>query len=103
MKYRSIYITAANKTEAHRIGRALVEEKLAACTNYFPVDSIYRWEGKIEESGEFAIIAKSREELVERIIQRVKELHSYVVPCVVSWVIEKGNPKYLAWISESTD
>ena len=103
MKYRSIYITAKDEAEACRIGRALVKEKLAACVNYFPIKSIYRWEGEIEEAAEAAMIAKTREELVESLIRRVKELHSYEVPCVVSWIIEKGNPDYLAWIKESTE
>ena len=103
MEYRSIYITAKDETEAKNIGRILVREKLAACINYFPVKSIYRWKGGVEESGEIAIIAKTRAELVDRIIERVKQLHSYEVPCVVSWVIEKGNPDFLEWIKESTE
>jgi periplasmic divalent cation tolerance protein len=103
MEYRSIYITAKDKNEALKIGRILVGEKLVACVNYFPVHSIYRWQGKIEESGEVAIIAKTRDELVDRIINRVKQIHSYEVPCIVSWIIERGNPDYLEWIRESTE
>jgi periplasmic divalent cation tolerance protein len=71
--------------------------------NYFPVQSIYRWKGKIEDASEIALIAKTRAELVESVTRRVKELHSYQVPCVESWVIENGNPEYLEWIKESTE
>jgi len=81
----------------------LVQEKLAACANYFPIQSIYWWRGSIEESGETAIIIKTRAELVDQIIERVKQLHSYEVPCTVSWPIDKGNPAYLEWIRESTE
>ena len=102
MEYRSIYITTKDEKEAKIIGRILVEEKLVACANYFPIQSIYRWEGGVEEAGEMALITKTKVELVDRVVQRVKQLHSYQIPCVVSWVIEKGNPDYLAWIGEST-
>jgi periplasmic divalent cation tolerance protein len=103
MDYRSIYITAKDESEARKIAQALVSEKLAACVNYFPIKSVYRWNEKIEEAGETALIAKTRAELVERVIRRVKELHSYQVPCVESWAIENGNPEYLEWIKESTE
>ena len=101
MEYRSVFITAKDIAEARRIGQILVEEKLAACANSFPISSIYRWKGKMEEAVETAMIVKTRADLVDDIIKRVKEIHSYEVPCVVSWVIEKGNPDYLAWIKES--
>jgi periplasmic divalent cation tolerance protein len=103
LEYRSVYITVGDETEAGKIGRILVQEKLAACINYFPIHSIYRWKGNIEEAGEVAIIAKTRRELVDRVIARIKQIHSYEVPCVVSWIIENGNPDYLDWIKDSTE
>ncbi len=103
MEYRSVFITAKDAVEAQTIGRTLVEEKLIACANYFPINSIYRWKGAIEESGEVAIIAKTRAALVDSLIQRVKQLHSYEVPCVVTWNIVEGNSDYLKWIEESTE
>jgi len=102
MPFSVVYITTADEAEARCIGQALVQEKLAACVNIHPVASIYRWEGKIEEAGEFAVLAKTRAELVSRAIARVKELHSYQVPDIVSWPIEEGNPDYLKWLEEST-
>jgi periplasmic divalent cation tolerance protein len=103
MELRSIYITAKDEAEARVIGRTLVEEKLIACANYFPINSVYSWKGVVEESVEVAIIAKTRTVLMESLIQRIKELHSYEVPCIVSWKIEEGNPDYLQWIKDSTE
>ena len=102
MEYCSIYITTGDEDEARRIGRTLVEEKLAACVNILPIRSVYRWEENIEEEGEVAMFVKTRAELADEVIERVKELHSYEVPCIVSLPIEKGNPDYLRWIGEST-
>ena len=103
MEYRSIYMTSKDEAEAKKISQCLTGEKLVACVNYFPIKSIYWWKGEVEESQEIALIAKTRVELVDRVIERVKQLHSYEVPCVVSWIIEKGNPEYLEWIKESTE
>ena len=101
--YRSIYIVAKDEAEAKKLTQFLIGEKLVACVNYSPIKSTYWWKGQVEEAKEVAMIAKTREELVDRVIERVKQLHSYEVPCVVSWSIEKGNPDYLEWIKESTE
>ena len=99
-----VYVTAANKAEATSIGRALVEERLAACANVLDnMTSLYYWEGKLQEDSEAVLIAKTREDLVERLIERVKTLHSYDCPCVVSWSLQAGNPAYLDWIREETE
>ena len=102
MRYCSIYITTEDEDEARRIGKTLVEEKLAACVNIHPIKSIYRWEGEIGEEGEVAMLVKTKAELADKVMERVKELHSYEVPCIVSFSIDKGNPDYLEWIEEST-
>jgi len=102
MQYYSIYITAKDEDEARKIGRTLVEEKLAACVNIHPIKSIYRWEENIEEEGEVVMFVKTKEKLADEVIERVKELHSYEVPCIVSLPIAKGNPDYLKWIGEAT-
>ena len=103
MEYRSIYITAKDEPEAQRLAKTLVWEKLGACANYFPVKSVYWWEGQVQEAGEIAIIAKTRADLVDRVIQRVRELHSYQVPCIESWIIEKANKSCLDWIDQSVE
>lgn len=102
MKHRLIYITTKDEEEAEKIGRALVEEKLAACVNIHPIKSIYRWKGEIVEESETAMFVKTKAELVNEVIKRVKELHSYEVPCIVSLPIEEGYPDYLKWIKDST-
>jgi len=102
MQYHSIYITTKDEEEARQIGKTLVEEKLAACVNIHPIKSIYRWEGQIQEDDETALFVKTKAELADEVIQRVKELHSYEVPCIVCLPIEKGHPAFLKWIEEST-
>ena len=102
MGYSIVYITASDAAEARRIGLALVQEKLAACVNYFPIQSIYRWQGKIVENAEVALLVKTRKSLVQKVIERTKVLHSYEVPCIESWAVESGYPPYLQWIEEST-
>ncbi|MCR4394573.1 MAG: divalent-cation tolerance protein CutA [Dehalococcoidales bacterium] len=102
MAFSSVYIVFKDEEEASRIGEILVNERLIACINYFPVKSIYRWQGRIEQAGEIAAICKTRAELVGNVIRRVKELHSYRVPCIVSWIIEQGDADYLNWIRDST-
>lgn len=96
-----IYITAGDMEEARKIGRTLVEERLAACANIFPITSIFRWKGNIDEANEFGIVVKTRSDKVKEIQERVKDIHSYEVPCVVSFKMDEGSAQYLAWINES--
>jgi len=94
-----VYITAADRNEALSIGRALVAERLAACVNILDgMTSLYWWNDKMEQGQEAVLIAKTNDELVGRLTQRVRELHSYDCPCVVSWPIAQGNADYLRWI-----
>ena len=103
MSYSLIYITAADAEEAKALGRALVEARLAACANVLPgIVPIFRWEGEVQEGSEVALIAKTRAALVDKVIEFVKERHSYDCPCVVALPIEKGNPAFLDWIAEET-
>jgi len=101
-KFSFVYITAPNKKEAKRIVKVLISEKLAACGNIFKIDSVYWWKGKIEKRGEYGIFVKMKKNLVGKIIKRVKEIHSYSVPCIISFDIEKGNKDFLNWIEKST-
>ena len=103
MATRFLYVTAANADQAKAIGEALVQERLVACANILaPIASIYWWQGQVQHDSEAVLIAKTRAELVERVIARVKALHSYTVPCVVSLPIESGNPDFLGWIEAET-
>jgi periplasmic divalent cation tolerance protein len=98
-----VYITAGDMEEAKKIGRILVEEKLAACVNIFPITSIFRWKGNIEDAHEFGIIVKTKTEKVKDIEKRIKEIHSYEVPCVISLKIAEGSADYIKWIDESVE
>lgn len=101
--YVSVYMTASSAEEADRIASALVEERLAACVNILgEVRSVYRWNGATRRDSEVALIAKTRAALFDALAARVRALHSYEVPCIVSWPIEAGNPAYLAWIEAET-
>jgi len=98
-----ILITAPNPEEGQKIAEALVAEKLAACVNLVEkVSSIYWWQGKVERDTETLLIVKTQWALVDQLIARVKELHSYTVPEVIALPIERGNPDYLKWIDEVT-
>ncbi|MDI6818128.1 MAG: divalent-cation tolerance protein CutA [Methanothermobacter thermautotrophicus] len=96
-----IYITAASVDEAASIGRKLVEERLGACVNIIPsIRSIYHWEGSMEEDEESALIVKTSHELTPQIIKRVRELHSYDNPCIISIPITGGSRDYLEWLDD---
>lgn len=97
------YLTAASRSEALKIGSALVEERLAACVNVLgPVASVYRWDGKIARGSEVAFLAKTRRSLQRKLTARVRELHSYECPCVVFLPIRGGNPAFLRWLAHET-
>jgi periplasmic divalent cation tolerance protein len=103
MDLRLLYVTAGSRDEAKKIGRALVEERLAACANVIDgMESVYWWQGKLAEDREAVLIVKTRAELVDGVIARVKSLHSYSVPCVVALPILTGNPAYLEWLAAET-
>ncbi len=98
-----IYVTAGSEKEALVIGRALVESRLAACANVLgAITSVYWWEGAIQEDGEAALFVKTRPELVEDAVAKIKELHSYDCPCVVAFPITGGNRDFFDWIVKET-
>ena len=98
-----VYITTKDREQALAIGRSLVTERLAACVNVLAgMTSVYEWKDQLCEESEAVLLAKTRRELVESVIDRVKQLHSYECPCVVSWDIAQGNPAFLSWIEQQT-
>ncbi len=101
--YIVIYITTGSVNEAKKIGRALVEEKLAACSNIiFPIRSIYSWQEKICDDKEALMVLKTRKKLFNQIVKRVEKLHSYDVPEIIAMPIIEGSSKYLSWLNEET-
>lgn len=98
-----VYMTAESHEEAERIGRILVEERLAACVNIFqPMTSIFRWQGEVQSEAEVAFIAKTSSEAFAKLRERVKDLHSYDTPCIVALPIWDGNYDFLTWINDQT-
>ena len=103
MTHHSVYITAPDHETALKIARLIVTEQLAACANILgATTSVYRWEGKIQEEGEVALIAKTSGARLAELITRIKAIHPYQVPCIVAWPIAAGHPPYLDWISAET-
>ncbi|RLB12820.1 MAG: divalent-cation tolerance protein CutA [Deltaproteobacteria bacterium] len=103
MDIRVVYITCANIEEAKKIGREIVEKRFAACANIIDkIESFYWWEGKLQEDKEALIIAKTRSSLVNELIKKVKDIHSYECPCIVTLPVLEGNTDFLEWIIEET-
>ena len=95
--------TCGNREEARQIARALVEEQLAACVTILPpVESIYRWQGKVEHAEEIQILIKSIGEKFAKLNQRITELHSYDTPEILSVPVAEGSDKYIRWLREET-
>jgi periplasmic divalent cation tolerance protein len=102
MSVISVYAVFANREEAERIGRAMVEERLAACVNILgPIRSIYRWKGKVESADEVAAIFKTHHWRSDALIERIAALHGYEVPCIVSTAIDKILGSYANWVEDS--
>jgi periplasmic divalent cation tolerance protein len=102
MSVVSVYVLFADAEEAERIGRTVVEERLAACINILaPVRSIYRWRGAIETGEEVAAILKTSETEADALMTRIAALHSYEVPCIVTWPIDKVLASYADWVESN--
>jgi len=99
----AIYSTTSNIDNAKKIARILVKEKLVACVNIIPkIESVYRWQNKIEEDSECIIIAKTIDENIDKTIERITQIHPYDVPDIVVLPIIKGLEKYLNYVKEET-
>ena len=104
MPIRFVYMTAGSLDEAKRIGRELVAGRLAACVNILPqMQSIFIWEGKLQEDTEVVMIAKTTADRAPELIAKVKSLHSYSVPCIVSLAVEEGHAPFLEWVAGSVE
>jgi periplasmic divalent cation tolerance protein len=103
MSVVSIYAVFASPEEAERIGRTMVEERLAACVNILgPCRSIYRWQGAVETADEVAAIFKTSAAVADRLMTRIAGLHSYDVPAITLWPIDKLLAPYAEWVESST-
>jgi periplasmic divalent cation tolerance protein len=97
----SVYVTFASAEEAARIGRLMVDERLAACVNILgEATSIYRWQGRVETATERAAIFKTSASCAELLSKRIAELHSHDNPAVAVWPIEAAPPAYVQWVRD---
>ena len=98
-----VFVTCGSEEEGVRISRALVEERMAACVNLIsPVRSIYRWEGKIWDEKEWLLVVKTQQSRFRDVEAKVKSLHSYSVPEIISLPILEGSSSYLQWLEDMT-
>src|SRR2546427_11318479 len=98
---RIVLTTASSEEEARKIAHHLVENRLAACVNIIPqIESIYRWQGKIDSSREWLLLIKTTAARSAQVCQKISELHSYELPECLVVVIESGSSPYLRWIEK---
>ena len=99
-----IYVTVGDRKEADLIASKIVEERLASSVNIVDsVRSYYWWSSDVQQREEFLLIAKTGTAVVDAAIERIRDIHSYECPCIVSWPIENGNKDYLEWIGRETE
>jgi periplasmic divalent cation tolerance protein len=99
---RIVLCSAGSEDEARKIARHLVEHRLAACVNIVPrMESIYRWQGKLESSGEWLLLIKTTVEKFPAVRDAIRDLHSYELPECIAISIEDGSSGYLEWIAQS--
>jgi periplasmic divalent cation tolerance protein len=99
---RIVLTTAGSEEEARKIAHALVDRQLAACVNIVPqIESVYRWQGKVESAREWLLLIKTSSEKFSAVRDALCELHSYNLPECIAIAIEDGNPDYLQWIADS--
>jgi len=100
MEINFIYMTVGSKEEARKIGKELVKTRIAACVNILdPMNSFYMWDGQLQDDTEVVMIAKTTEDRVADLIEKVKSLHSYDCPCIVSLPVSGGHQAFLEWIA----
>jgi periplasmic divalent cation tolerance protein len=96
-----LYATFAGKEEAVTVAHKLLKEKLIACANVMDGGtSVYRWEGEVQEASEVILFAKTTEVQAKKAIARIKELHSYKLPCVLILPVESGLPEFMQWVAK---
>ncbi|MEE4311772.1 MAG: divalent-cation tolerance protein CutA [candidate division KSB1 bacterium] len=103
MEYVIVFVTTSDDAEAERIGRSLVDKRLAACCSIIPaVKSIFRWKGDLSEENESQLLIKTRSVLLQELIRHVNEIHSYDTPEIIALPVLAGSETYLQWIKDET-
>ncbi len=93
-----IYTTVGSLRDAQKIAQRLLEKRLIACANIFPLSSRYWWQGKIEKGKEFGLFLKTKMKRYKALEKELKEIHPYEVPCLLAFRVERGERNYLKWI-----
>ncbi|GHF38562.1 divalent-cation tolerance protein CutA [Streptomyces morookaense] len=100
--YAVVTTTADAEAKARFLAAEVIGDRLAACAQVYPVSSVYRWEGKVEQAQEWRVDFKTRGELVERLAERIGELHDYDTPEIIAVPVVAGSAGYLAWVGDET-
>ncbi len=99
-RYGVVMVTAASPEEAEAIASALVDAQLAACVNFFPIRSVYTWQGEVHKEQEWQLFIKTDLSLFPQLEAKIRELHSYQIPEIIALPIVAGSELYFQWISE---
>lgn len=100
--YLVVLITTSSADEARALARLAVERKLAACVQFLPMQSVYEWEGAIQEDAEYLVLFKTHRDIYARLEAAIAEQHSYDVPEIIALPITAGLPAYMQWIGTTT-
>ncbi len=101
--YKLLYVTCGSKSEAVKLGKLLVSNKLAACTNIVEnIQSIFNWKNKTKSSKEFILIGKTQKKNIKLITKIIEKKHSYECPCILFFNIDDGNKKFFKWIKKNS-
>lgn len=102
MSLLSVTTTVGNEDDARTMARALVEQRLAACAQIERIDSIYRWEGAVQQDVEWRIVFKTQRTLYPQVEQAIRTLHRYTLPAIHAVAVEAANADYTAWVIAET-
>jgi periplasmic divalent cation tolerance protein len=102
-EYSMMIATFPDKDSAKKTAKLLVDQRLAACAQLFPIESIYRWKDEICDENEIMLLMKSKTILLEKIVSAIKAHHPYEVPEIIQLPITAGLPEYLQWIGTCTN
>ena len=93
-----LYITCKDKAEAKKIANALIKKKMIACGNILPIDSLYRWKGKLQSDKEAVLLAKTSSSKAKHAEKEIKKIHSYECPCIIK-INSTANKEYQNWLN----
>jgi len=102
-EYSTVITTCPDKNSAKKIANRMVENRLVACVQMFPIESVYRWKNEICNENEIVLFMKSKPEMFDKIVATIKENHTYEVPEIIQIPITDGLPEYLNWIDDCVE